>query len=499
VSGTDLASTDPRTGEVRTAQPETPAGAVDAVCAGAGDLFQERLSSWDAPDSGTSEPSRLLRFLADQLDRNRDELIAVLDRETALGSARLAGEHARTVFQLRAFADAAGTDRVLQPIVDTADPGRVPPRSDQRRINVPIGPVVVFAASNFPLAFGILGGDTASALAARCPVVVKGHPAQPFAGALIEKIIADALAAADIDPRWLQVVHGGSVDVGRRLVGHPAIAAVGFTGSTAGGMALVRVAAERRIPIPVYAEMGSVNPTFVGRHAAVERADDIGGGWAGTLAASAGQLCTQPGLLIVPEDAADGIVSAARAALSQADIIPMLAPRLAETFAAGVERAASVPGVRMQRLAQPDSSGCAVPAAIGEVDADTVLAAPELLEEIFGPAGLVVRCPVARMPDLARAIDGSLTAAIFADPGDTEWARGLIPILRTRVGRLTCNTWPTGVSVGWATVHGGPWPATSVPHGTSVGLTAAWRFLRPVAFDGFPLDLLPAALRTPGE
>lgn len=492
-----LTSVDPRTGQLLGHIVGTAAGDLSAACERAAIVFEASMQAVDDPAGPAAEAVKLLGALADELTGRRGELLEMLDRETALGPARLTGEHARTVFQLRAFAEAADTPLLRQPIIDTSDPQRMPPRTDQRRLNVPIGPVAVFAASNFPLAFGILGGDTASALAAGCPVVVKAHPAQPLSGQLIAEITMDAIVRAGVDPGWLQVVCGASPEIGLQLVNHPAIAAVGFTGSLGGGTALVQAAAQRPVPIQVYAEMGSLNPSFVGPSAAESRADQIGDGWAGTLSASAGQLCTKPGLLIVPDaSAAQRVTAAARHRLENDEIIPLLVPRLAESFTRLANRAAEVPGVRSTwvtpgRLGQ----GTYVSAMILEADAATVLAQQTLTEEMFGPAGIVVTCPPGQVGDFAHAMRGSLTAAVFADDADRDWTRTLIPVLRARAGRLIYNRWPTGVSVGAATVHGGPWPATSAPAATSVGLTAAWRFLRPVAHEDFPADLLPPPLR----
>lgn len=484
-----LISINPRTGEGLGEVAATPLAHVDAACDSASLLF-------DSVTGRSSDPVTLLRTLADALESRAKEVVELLDLETALGAPRLNGELARTAYQLRAFADFADSPQLWQPLIDTADPARVPPRTDQRRVNVPVGPVAVFAASNFPLAFGILGGDTTSALAAGCPVVVKAHPAQPLGSAMLAELVAEAISIAGVDTAWLTVVAGDGVEIGRRLVEHPAIAAVGFTGSGAGGQALVHAAAARPRPIPVFAEMGSVNPSFVGPGAARSRAAEIGRSWASTLVANAGQLCTQPGMLIVPtkESAAD-VVAGACQALSAAIVPPLLSPRLAESFSRALDQVSSVSGVRGHRVDPAENAGTRVSAAVLETDASSLMAAPEAMAEMFGPAGLVIVCPHAQLPDFLRALPGSLASGVIADSVDGPWVSALVPGLQRLVGRIVYNTWPTGVSVGLATVHGGPWPATSYPATTSVGLTAAWRFVRPVAYEHFPQDLLPSDLQ----
>ncbi len=482
-----LTSVDPRDGTTRGEVPATPPEEIDLVCADAGLVFAEA----NLPDTGP-----LLRALADALTGARAVLVDTAEQETGLSRARLDGEVDRAAFQLRAFGELAGTARLREPEIDHAEPARVPPQADQRSALYPLGPVAVFAASNFPFAFGILGVDTAAALAAGCPVVIKAHPAQPRLGVLLAGIVGRAVAEAGPDPRWATVVAGDGNAIGEALVRHPAIAAVGFTGGFGGGSALVAVAAARPDPIPVFAEMGSVNPVFVAPGAARERLEALAEGWAGTLTASAGQLCTKPGLLVLPDhESADRAAGVARTALAGEEQLPMLTARFRDGVRRSVESALSVDGVEGSSP-RTDRPGAWSSATVLSTGAGTLRANPLLFEEIFGPAGIVV---AGDGPDSAREIaavmPGSLTASVHATDADAAWVRDLLPSLRRRAGRLIYNGWPTGVSIGWGTVHGGPWPATSAPSSTSVGFRAARRFMRPVAWQGFPQDLLPGILR----
>ena len=479
------------------------------------------------------DAAALLSALAAAVSDASAELVTLADAETALGATRLRGEVARTAFQLRAFADLAGSAALLDPVIDTADPGRVPPRAEQRSIQIPLGPVAVFAASNFPFAFGVLGGDTASALAAGCPVVVEAHPAQPATSAALGRIVTGALAAAGVLAAWLQVVQGAGAEAATALVRHPGIAAVGFTGSFTGGTALVRAAADRPIPIPVYAEMGSLNPVFVSPGAAGRKAAELATAWVATLVTNAGQLCTKPGLLVLPGPESAAVVEAAvRSALDAAEVPPMLAPRLRGRCGApgGRDRrgrrgaAARQRRIGRSRRREPRGQLAAGGGRLrgrrdgaGPSDAARGGVRPGRRRRgrSRSPAGTRTG---GRHPGLTEPPDCTSTTAPVAAQllvrllvwlvvrlgsasggGDDEWATHALRILRPKAGRLLVDGWPTGVSVGWATVHGGPWPATSAPASTSVGLGAARRFTRPVAYQGVPDRLLPggAAGRQP--
>ncbi|GGM02808.1 aldehyde dehydrogenase family protein [Dactylosporangium sucinum] len=408
--------------------------------------------------------SHAVHAVADALDAAREAVIKVAAAETGLTEARLAGELDRTTGQLRLLADHAAAARATVRSPNAAADG-----ADIVRIRVPIGPVAVFAASNFPLAFGVLGGDTAAALAAGCPVVVKAHPAQPETAGLLAGIAATVLA-----PDRFRLVHGGP-DVSLALVRDPTVRAVAFTGSPSGGRALMDAAAARPDPVPVYAEMGSLNPVFVLPSALSDPS------WPARLAASvtgsAGQLCTKPGLVVVPTDAFAADVAAAVAA--EPPFSRMLSPAMAAAHTAW-RAGAAVHGV-------VTATGSPRHAFAVTVDADA-LTGP-LLEEHFGPAVVVCRCPVARYGELAARLHGSLTATVLGDPQDPQLPPLLAALVPT-AGRVILNGVPTGVAVCEAMHHGGPWPATSNPLYTSVGTRSIERFLRPVALQGLPPELI---------
>ncbi|GAA3198043.1 aldehyde dehydrogenase family protein [Dactylosporangium siamense] len=418
-------------------------------------------NTWDADRRRAA-----LHALADALTGARDRILPVAAAETGLAEARLTAELERTTGQLRLLAD-----RIATAGAAVVAPAAAAGGADVVLVRVPIGPVAVFAASNFPLAFGVLGGDTAAALAAGCPVVVKAHPAQPRTADLLA-----GLAAAVLPEGVFRLVHGG-VDASLALVRDPAIRAVAFTGSPTGGRALMDAAAARPDPIPVFAEMGSLNPVFVLPSALPDPR------WPDALAAavtgSAGQLCTKPGLVVVPPTA-DGFVAAFGASVAAAGPFDrMLTAAMADAHARWLTRAAGLGVV----------TGGASPRHAFTVEVGAL--AGELLEEHFGPAAVVVRTPAERYGEIAAALPGSLTATVLAAPDD-ELLPGLLADLVPLAGRIVLNGVPTGVAVCDATHHGGPWPATSNPLHTSVGTRAVDRFLRPVALQGFPPELAAA-------
>jgi NADP-dependent aldehyde dehydrogenase len=399
--------------------------------------------------------------------------------------------------QLELFADAVSEGSYLEIVLDRANPNAAPaPRPDLRRMLVPLGPVAVFAASNFPFAFSVAGGDTASALAAGCPVVVKAHPGHPGLSVRCGRLVAGALRAAGAADGTFAVVHG--VDAGRALVTHPAITAVGFTGSLAGGRALFDLANARPDPIPFYGELGSLNPTVVTPGAVAARGDQIAAGFVGSFTLGSGQFCTKPGLLFLPRG--HGLEEGLAGAVASAAVGPLLNERIFHGYAHGAARMAGVPGVRPIVASTPHTpeGGYRVGPGLFAVDAaDLVTHADTLLEETFGPVALIVEYE--SDADLDRALDavpGSLTATLHADAAtESDRAKGLFARLSSRAGRVIWDGWPTGVAVTWAQHHGGPWPATTASVHTSVGVTAMRRFLRPVVYQNVPDDLLPAALR----
>jgi NADP-dependent aldehyde dehydrogenase len=478
---------DPRTGEpVGEPLAETTDAEVDAIVASA-------LAAAPAWGAGTAvvQRARALEAVADALDDRAGELAAIADTETALGGERLTGEVARTTTQLRMFADVLRDGSFTDAVVTHAD-GVVP---DLRRINRPVGPVAVFAASNFPFAFSVAGGDTASALAAGCPVVVKAHEAHPVTSDVTAEVVAGALAAAGAPAGTFGLVHG--VAAGLRLLRHPDIAAAGFTGSTAGGLALARICAERPVPIPFYGELGSVNPCVVLPGAAFARPAGVATGYVGSLTQGTGQFCTNPGLLFVPEDV--GLLSAIAEAVGASAGGPMLSGRIFAGYEDAVAEAEDHPGVSELAAGRPGAGPWgATPRAfqltLKEFAADLAV----LSRERFGPAGLVITYPSVQdlLPVLA-ALPGNLVGTVHADAGspeDLELARQVVAVLEHVAGRIVFNGWPTGVAVVAAQHHGGPWPATTAPAYTSVGTAAIRRWLVPVAYQNFPAELLPPGL-----
>ncbi|MDO5681612.1 MAG: aldehyde dehydrogenase (NADP(+)) [Propionibacteriaceae bacterium] len=442
-----------------------------------------------------------LRSIADRIDAD-PELVDRVHAETGILPERIVMERARTSNQLRLFADVVNEGSYLGVRIDHGDTERRPlPKPDLRHRFIPVGPVAVFGASNFPLAFSVAGGDTASALAAGCPVVVKAHEAHPGTSEIVGRIIAEAVAEQGLPAGTFSLVTGPAPEVGLALVTHPAIRAVGFTGSRRAGLALTTAAQNRAVPIPVYAEMASINPIFVLPGAAAARAGQIGTGLVASALSASGQLCTSPGLVFLPEGPdADALVVAAAAAIANAPSGCMLTPGIATSFEAGVARFAAVPGVRPVARATPDpslTSPCTP--TLFETDLATFrdhLA--DLTVEVFGSVTLIVRVPNETADwwaTLLPLLEGQLTATIHIEPTDREHAIDLLAALEVLAGRIIVNGFPTGVEVNDAVIHGGPYPATTAPATTSVGTRAIERFLRPVAYQDVPGDLLPVELR----
>jgi alpha-ketoglutaric semialdehyde dehydrogenase len=418
-------------------------------------------------------------------------------QETGLPQARLEGERGRTVNQLQLFAKVVRDGHWLGATLDTALPTRTPPRPDLRLRRIGLGPVAVFGASNFPLAFSVAGGDTASALAAGCPVIVKAHSAHPGTSELVGKAVQAAVATCGLHEGVFSLLFGDGKTVGQALVSHPAIRAVGFTGSRQGGMALARTAWQREEPIPVYAEMSSINPLFLLADAMEQRAEAIAQGFVDSLTLGAGQFCTNPGLVIALEGGAlDRFCNTAATALQAKPASTMLTPGIHSAFNAGVERLQAAPSVQLLARGQAGSSACAGQAALFRTDAKNFLANPTLEEETFGASSLVVSCSSpAEFQQIAEHLDGQLTATLFITEQDHEVARQLLPTLERKAGRILVNGFPTGVEVSHAMVHGGPFPATSDSRSTSVGATAIDRFLRPVCYQDMPAQLLSDVLK----
>ncbi len=475
---------DARTGQpVGQPVPHNTPEELAAICAAARDA-----APWFAR-TPLPERAAMLRAVAGSLERERDAIVRLADTETGLGEVRLSGELTRTRVQLEMFADAVLEGSFLDIMIDPADPDARPaPRPDLRRMLVPLGPVAVFAAGNFPLAFSVAGGDPASALAAGCPVVVKAHPGHPGTSVLCARVVARALSdATDAPDGAFALVQG--LDAGRDLVRHPAIRAVGFTGSAAGGRALFELCAARPDPIPFYGELGAVNPVVVTRAALAGRGAEIAAGIVASFTLGSGQFCTKPGLLFLP--AGHDLSGALVDALRRADLGPMLGARFLSGYRSGAARMSGASGVRTLLAPEPDRLGptlLAVPAG--------TLSGP-LLDECFGPVSLIVEYESTEQLLAALAgVPGSLTASLHASlPADRELCRAVLDAMTGRAGRVVWGGWPTGVAVTRAMHHGGPWPATTAPGHTSVGVTAVRRWQRPVVYQDVPDELLPEELR----
>ncbi len=447
----------------------------------------------------TSRAARadFLDAIADEIEARGAAITAIGSAETGLPEARLEGERARTTGQLRLFAAHIRAGDYLDRRHDAALPDRTPlPRPELRMIERPVGPVGVFGASNFPLAFSTAGGDTAAALAAGCPVVVKGHPGHPGTGEIVAQAIAAAIVRCGMPEGTFALVQSHTNEAGTALVTHPLIRAVGFTGSFRGGKALFDLACARPEPIPFFGELGSINPVFVLPAALAARGAALGQGWAGSLTMGVGQFCTNPGVVLLPEGAAgDAFLAAAKAALAGVGPQVMLNDGIARAFAGGVAHTAAVSGVTTVVAPEAAPPRCGSP-AVFEVSAADWRAHPELAEEMFGPAGIVIRVKdAAEMVEIAHGFHGQLTATLLMDAADSDAAAALMPVLERKAGRILANGFPTGVEVADAMVHGGPFPASTNFGATSVGTLSIRRFLRPVCYQNLPEALLPEDLR----
>ncbi|HEY9313648.1 aldehyde dehydrogenase (NADP(+)) [Williamsia sp.] len=462
---------------------------VEAACAAAAAAF-------DAYRSTSSEVrAAFLELIAENIEGLGETLINRACAESGLPQGRITGEVGRTAGQLRLFAGVLRDGGWNGARIDPAQPDRTPlPRADIRQRKVPLGPVAVFGASNFPLAFSVAGGDTASALAAGCPVVVKAHDAHPGTSELVGRAITDAISRSGMPAGTFSLLYGSGPGLGTRLVTDPRIKAVGFTGSRSGGTALVAAAASRPEPIPVYAEMSSINPVFILGEALSTRGAELGKAFVGSLTLGSGQFCTNPGLVIaVDGPGLDAFVEAAGAAVAASSPTPMLTPNIANSYSEGVQALANASTVEARAAATDAPNTCG--AAVFSTDAETFLASDVLQQEVFGSASLIVRCADAQqVRHVASALEGQLTATVHADDADLDDAGRLLGVLELKVGRILFDGWPTGVEVGHAMVHGGPYPSTSDARSTSVGSLAIERFLRPVAYQDVPAALLPPAI-----
>ncbi|ABW12536.1 aldehyde dehydrogenase [Parafrankia sp. EAN1pec] len=493
----DVWSLDPRTGRrVQLVAASTSVSGVDAAAKAAKGAAGELVRS------GRATRALLLRRIAAVVEERADKLLEVADRETALGSPRLPGELARTAGQLHLFADIVEDGSYQEAVITDARTDVEPPVPDLRRLLVPLGPVAVFGASNFPFAFSVLGGDTAAALAAGCPVVVKCHPGHPETSVLMLEAWRQAAAETGVREDAVQLVFG--TDAGRQLVEHPHIRAVSFTGSLAVGRELHDLAAGRPDPIPFYGELAGMNPLIVTPGAAQQRAEEIGRGAAASFTLNGGQFCTKPGLLFVPAGPdGDRLIAAAAAYVTKMMPVVMLTAQTRRAYQAGLEALLSHPRVTaVARVADP---------AGGTLDPDyegSCLATPALLElsssdldrsvlqECFGPVAVVARYEsTSRMIDGLADLEGALAAAVHSTKDETELTAAITEAVLPKVGRIVYNGYPTGVAVTAAMTHGGPWPATSNALHSSVGPSAIRRFLRPVTYQNAPQGIVPEELR----
>jgi 2,5-dioxopentanoate dehydrogenase len=440
-----------------------------------------------------------LRRIAENLAAEGETIIQRANLEAGLPLPRLQGELKRTTGQLSLFAEVLEEGSWVNARLDEADRERQPPRPDVRSMLRPLGPVAVFGASNFPLAFSVAGGDTASALAAGNPVVVKAHPAHPGTSELVGRAIRKAVAQSGLPPGMFSLLFDAGVQVGVSLVQHPAIKAVAFTGSQAGGRTLMKLASQRSEPIPCYAEMGSTNPLFILSGAIRERGAQIAHGLQASFTISSGQFCTKPGLVFVSEEQRAGFEQELQQGVSQLEPFGMLTHGIAAKYSQAVQQRAAEGKARVV-AGEPGSNSnqsCAVgEATVFGISLEDFLAHPDLSEEVFGPTTLLVHYRTENdLVKAAQQLEGHLTATVHGTDEDFLRSQKLIRILETKVGRIVFNGFPTGVEVGHAMVHGGPFPATSDSRTTSVGTQAIFRFARPVCYQDFPDAALPPELR----
>jgi 2,5-dioxopentanoate dehydrogenase len=446
-----------------------------------------------------ADKGKFLRSIAAGIEERGTEIVTRAGLETGLPEARLRGELARTTNQLRLFAGVVEEGSWVAARIDPAEPERKPlPRADIRSMLKPLGPVAVFGASNFPLAFSVAGGDTASALAAGNPVMVKAHPAHPGTGELVGQVIRESVEACGLPEGVFSLLFDAQIEVGTQVVVHPFVKAVGFTGSPVAGKALMKLAASRPVPIPCYAEMGSVNPLFILPGAMHTRSTAIATGLQNSFTLGSGQFCTKPGLVFIPQGAeSDSFVESLKTGVAAMAPQTMLARNIGEKYAAAVLKRGEENGVHPAAKSTAEGDlATRQPGTLFASDVPSLLNDPTLAEEIFGPTTLLVAYNGREeMLAAAEALEGHLTATIHGTEQDLAAHRDLINILESKVGRLLFNGFPTGVEVCHAMVHGGPYPATSDGRSTSVGTQAILRFARPICYQDFPSSVLPPELQ----
>ncbi|MGO9323200.1 MAG: aldehyde dehydrogenase (NADP(+)) [Terracidiphilus sp.] len=445
------------------------------------------------------EKARFLRHIADGIEAIVPELVERANRETALPEARLKGESARTINQLRLFAQVIEEGSWVNARIDPAQPDRKPlARSDIRSMMKALGPVAVFGASNFPLAFSVAGGDTAAAFAAGNPVIVKAHHAHPGTSEMVGQIIARSVRECGLPSGVFALLFGAGSEIGAALVDHPKVKAVGFTGSLSAGKALMKRAAARPEPIPCFMEMSSVNPLFVLPEALHTRGAQIAAGLFGSFTLGVGQFCTKPGLVYLPRNAdADALVAEVKAFVEKAAPSAMLTEGISKSYRSGIAGRQARAQVSTVAQASPNDAASSYAAPVlMQIDAEDLLGNPDLATEVFGPSALVIRYDSReQLIELASSIEGQLTATLHGSDSDLAAFSDLIAVLERKAGRLIVNGFPTGVEVCHAMVHGGPYPATSDSRATSVGTYSIYRFVRPVCYQDFPQASLPEELK----
>ena len=444
------------------------------------------------------ERAALLRKIADNIELISDELAALAPQETGLPEPRIKMETGRTCAQLRLFASVAEEGSWVGARIDHADQDRAPiPKPDTRSMKRPLGPVAVFCASNFPLAFSVAGGDTASALAAGCPVIVKAHQSHPGTAELVGQAVTSAVKDSGLPEGIFSLLYGPGRETGQSLVRHPKIKAAGFTGSRAGGQSLMKIASDRPEPIPFYAEMSSINPVFILSGAMTERAEDLATGLHGSMTLGVGQFCTNPGLAIVDDNSnLEPFISKITELVAASPSATMLNSGIGSAYDSGSKLFDGNDAVETLARGEAGEGQCQASAALFQATSDAFLNEDSLGAELFGPSTLIVKCDSGdKMLALARSLEGQLTATVHGTDADLEANSELLEILESKAGRVLINGFPTGVEVCHSMVHGGPFPATSDGRSTSVGTNAIHRFARDVCYQSFPDSLLPRELQ----
>ena len=445
-----------------------------------------------------AEKASFLNTIADEIEALGDILIETYTAESGLPEGRARGERGRTMGQLRAFATLLEEGSWVEATIDTAQPDREPlPKPDIRKMLFPIGPVVVFGASNFPLAFSTAGGDTASALASGCPVIVKSHPMHAGTGELVASAIIKAAEKTGMPNGVFSNVNSSGIEVGQQLVKHPKVKAVGFTGSIKGGTALYKLANDRKEPIPVYAEMGSINPVVILPSALEEKGSFWAKQYAGSITVGAGQFCTNPGLLLaVKSNALESFITELGKEISEIAPTPMLHPNICKTYQKGVKTASEQSNTSVVASYDTEASPNFGKQKVLTVAGSEFLKNPVLHQEVFGPYSIIVQCENdAELKTVLDALEGQLTGTILGNSNELAHKSEIVEALKERVGRLILNSVPTGVEVCPSMHHGGPFPSTTDAKYTSVGVSAIKRWVRPVAYQNWPLELLPNALK----